>query len=261
MLGQSPITAGFPDANAWSSASAYNSAIYAPVEAAGLTYTGLTSTAGNFSYFRDSSSSSSGVKISTRAASTTDASQVVWVAFLMSVNQTPAVSFTANLNSNTVAGTLNVGINTARQAFFTFAGTGVSGTGNADAAALATNTSHLLVMKIEGPASGDAGTPDTFTLYVNPDLSLGEAGLTGGLTGSSANWRRDGGGVIQPFKSLALTGDVRRVSDTVDGFLRFDEFRVATSFDEAIGVPEPASVGLLSSGAIGLLARRRRARA
>jgi len=115
------------------------------------------------------------------------------------------------------------------------------------------NQTVLLVAKL---AYTNALDPGTFQVYANPDLSLNEAANAGTLL-------RDSGGNTTTTRYAGSWNAVTMFvgSGETDGFV--DEIRIATTWDEAVGiVPEPGTVGLLASAALGLagltLFRRRR---
>jgi len=110
-------------------------------------------------------------------------------------------------------------------------------------------TPHLILVKIE--MSGDAGD-ENLTYYLDPDLS---AAPTGG-TVQSASWNN------------GLTGfkwDGPRASTSMACDMFLDEMRLATTWQEAVGisesspeVPEPASAVLVFLGFSAVACRLRR---
>ena len=119
------------------------------------------------------------------------------------------------------------------------------------------NTSVLLVAKL---AYGDAITPGTFEVFANPDLTKNEVQNAGtrlqnpNLSGETSTVRYAGS-----WNTLTIVNG----SGESDGFI--DEIRVATTWDEAVGiapVPEPGALGFLAAaGGLGgcfWLCRRRR---
>ena len=91
-------------------------------------------------------------------------------------------------------------------------------------------------------------TDDVASIWINPDpLTLGAA------TPPAPNATSTGGDInqlqIQSFFLRALSGG---------GTTSLDEIRIDTSWAAVTTIPEPATVGLMSVGAFGLLRRRRR---
>ena len=90
-----------------------------------------------------------------------------------------------------------------------------------------------------------ADGPDEVSFLVNPntanpDWASGRIVNTADLTSDEIN-------IVQAVANTSM-----------DGGGRFDEFRLATTWPEAIGIPEPSSLVLLAAGALGLGSLRRR---
>ena len=84
--------------------------------------------------------------------------------------------------------------------------------------------------------------------WINPNSENSKLVATATLEGSSAQAIK--------FNKIRLMGD-RNSGDTI-----LDEFRLATSFKDAVsGVPEPATMLLLAGGGLGVLLRRKRNKA
>ncbi len=112
---------------------------------------------------------------------------------------------------------------------------------------------HIVVMKLEWDA--DTGGEDIISVarFLEAD-TLSEAAFDALIAAqpnlSSANW-------AEANKPNLTQGDLDTI--TFMGVKYFvDEIRIATTFDEAAPIPEPATMGLLALGGLALLARRRR---
>jgi hypothetical protein len=119
---------------------------------------------------------------------------------------------------------------------------GFAGAQIKSAQTLTLNQTYLFVCKIE--FSGDAN-PDPVTLWIDPDLSAGEAGNVPEVdTDGGADI--DGGDV---YDRIALYGWCPT---------SFDELRVGTTWEDMSAVPEPATLGVLALGGMAVVIRRRR---
>jgi hypothetical protein len=109
---------------------------------------------------------------------------------------------------------------------------------------LAYDQTHLFVMWAES-YDGTNGSND-IKVWIDPDLS--EAEGTPDITGD----RRTNASV--PWLYL---GDIELHTDTGLDY-DVDEIRAASTWNEAVGVPEPATMALLGLGGLGMLIRRKR---
>jgi hypothetical protein len=181
-----------------------------------------------------------------RPAITSDVSETQWISMLINFNSTfdaggNWASFElgwvgdvgAFNNQDHGVSVLAVGVESgSRKPFFltTNDAQGIE-ENQVGASPLTADATHLLLLKI---ASEDGSSLyDEITMWVDPDLSAGEAGLTGGLAGRGII-RDDGSGNPQPFSGLRLgckTGG--------GGGVAFDEFRVGTTFEDVTSGSEP----------------------
>ena len=87
----------------------------------------------------------------------------------------------------------------------------------------------------------DAAASDSVTVYRNPTNLISEAANTGvTLAGQDIAFDR--------ISVAMFTGEL----------VTFDEFRLGTTFNSVVPIPEPGSLALLGAGGLCLLARRRR---
>jgi PEP-CTERM motif-containing protein len=99
-----------------------------------------------------------------------------------------------------------------------------------------------------------SGTDDTFDMYINPPASsLGDDSQIPASPDLSATLGNDGGQIA--------TFILRQFTAIVPAGITVDELRVDSDWARVTSnlVPEPASLGLLALGSLGLISRRRRA--
>jgi MYXO-CTERM domain-containing protein len=136
-----------------------------------------------------------------------------------------------------------VGLRSGVAAFKYNGGTQLNG------ASVTLNTPHLLLAKVQ---VGGGSAADSIDIWLDPDLSTGEAGLpTASFSGSGSQiFGSDGSTALDMSGikvSFNLTGsyiDAIRISNDADGFT------------QVTMVPEPAAMGLLGLFSLGLLRRR-----
>jgi hypothetical protein len=91
------------------------------------------------------------------------------------------------------------------------------------------------------------GGPATLDVYADGATIPGTAPLVHGAVTSTSDT------TLTSITNLFLRGNPGEPQG-----IKIDEIRIGTEWADVAAVPEPASIGLLSLGAIGLLARRRR---
>jgi len=122
---------------------------------------------------------------------------------------------------------------------------GTAGSGQQTKAAdYADDTLYQFVLKLWKSSGGSAGNYDRVTLYVDPTSDV-----EGGGTTVAANSGHASVGYLN-FRRYTNV-------DTGNGF-EIDNIRIATTFAEAVVVPEPLTLGLMGVGRAGLVAARRR---
>lgn len=258
LVGQGPALTGFNAGTNWTGGG-LGAAVYPAARDAGLTYPGLASVPGHADFFRIPTSTNGGTKTVSRNAVTTDTSAVQWASILL--NASTAKEFTVGMLWNPDANrVLNVGFDSTGRG--RVIGSGVDNISVVTADPLATNQTHLFLIKLESGVWTDADFAnarlyDRLTVWINPDISNGEAGLPAGMVGQAIVRDTVGGGndnTLNPFRNLSVLA-----SPLAGESFQLDEFRLATTFAEAVGqpIPEPASLGLLALGALALLSRRK----
>ncbi|QNN22261.1 PEP-CTERM sorting domain-containing protein [Planctomycetales bacterium ZRK34] len=140
--------------------------------------------------------------------------------------------------------TLSIGVQqSAGNPFFARVGQSSNDSVNASTQA-ADDTDFLLVAKFSKDGNGQYANTD---LFINPTDPYHEPAIADAAASSSA-----------PSITQLSHFTIRLFSFESDDVVYLDEIRIASSFAEAVGVPEPASIGLLGAGVLGLISRRRR---
>jgi hypothetical protein len=115
-------------------------------------------------------------------------------------------------------------------------------TGNHSTSVPEDGTTHLFVIRIDYGGATNASGNDRVRMYVDPTPGLAAPDVAPALD-------------LDATRSVSFNQVRIQAGGTQQ--VAFDELRVATDYASAV-TPEPASLGLLSVGALGLLARRRR---
>lgn len=105
-------------------------------------------------------------------------------------------------------------------------------------------TPHLVLVRIQ--MSGDANN-ETLTAYLDPNLGADPATWTGTVGSAAYNSGFDG-----------IRWASNRASTATNPKAYIDEIRIATTWQDAVGAPEPATLALLGLGSLALLRRRAR---
>ncbi|TLD70758.1 PEP-CTERM sorting domain-containing protein [Phragmitibacter flavus] len=256
--GQNPTTLGFQ--NPWTTAQFTSSGVYLRAQATSLTYTSadsisLITTAGSASLFRNGVSGAPDAKTYSRDISVTGAlPSTLYFSVLVSFDANQPILFQTQTLGSSVKPHFGFGIDTNGLGFVSTSTTiGTAGTVTNTASALATNTTHLLVLKVEQTSNA---VVDTLTLYVNPQLG------SEGLNTAAASFTGDffvAQNAAFELSSLFVTGTPNgsATAPTTRG-VTFDEFRISTSWNDiATAVPEPTRAALFALGLSLCLVRRR----
>ena len=208
--------------------------------ASGSLHEGNLATSGNS--LSGGASNGTDVNLSTPIAATVG--HPLWVSFLM---KTPAT--TAEVTSGWGGLTLELSPNASvfTYPFIGYANGGVfvvqtQGGGNdVNGSSVNANTTYLMVLEDVANSSG----PDTLSLWVNP--------AAGGTSPSGTPNITDN--LVGPIGNIYGIG-------TNDGpsSVSYDEIRIGTTYTDVTpsSVPEPASLGLVAAGGLGLLLLKRR---
>jgi len=240
---QSPISTGFADGDAWTLNDAMASFVYFQAQAGGLSYLNFEPrTSGQARYFRNSGVNSAS-KSATRIATTTDISDVQWVAMLLSFNSAPSPSTwyqdlvitmeygepgdsTAPYDGAWTPATFGVRQSDGK-AFYRTA-EGASKVDVATASALTTGT-HLFLLKFDHGSAADPRYDDV-TMWVDPVLTENPNFLVGGLSARSI-MRADLGGGLHAFDEITIANAVQATHEIV-----FDEFIITDDYADIFDV-------------------------
>ncbi len=247
--GQMPATTGFSvgaGTGGWKTTDNVSGGVYGRVVAGGLTYSGLTTTAGSVNIFRTTSSADAQVKTFSRnlVTGTGSGATNLYFSALMSFEtgvsgqvgiaqptNLLAFGFTAGGNVTVIGSQEVVGVN---KVLATTVGTYTAGT-------------YLLVAHVYGANLVD--------IYLNPTNFTDQSANAGTriLTGVALNGFALGSSIAE-VRIGANTGN-----NIVGPDFNFDELHGATTWAEAFVVPEPHAASLALLAGLAGLARRRRA--
>ena len=222
---------------------------------AGLSYPGVATSGQALFYSTGDAGASVSVAMSAAASAAmgpSGAGKTYYIAFLQQGRSGPRL-FDTGAGGSGKKFTLNFDPgDSAARAFIEETSNAGEGSHEVCGACATPNAPNLWLMRVQNQGFGN---DDIIDIVVNPDLSGGEP-----------NWVSDGGGdgiqvTNRDITSPSDTGYANLEWSPQGGFfgaenVRFDEFRLASSYDAA--VPEPASMVLLGLGGLSLLARRRR---
>lgn len=220
---------------AWSTSGAY----FSDILAGSLTYTGLV-TVGNYTRFGNQGNGTAYERDFRLFNSIIpNDGNVYWFGFSMAAfDSKNAATFQFDLNAHfdglglttdsagtTPANILRTGSNASPTDITTQSG-GVLFTGNSG------YTVHMIMIKIS--MSGVSTNPITLTYYVDPILANDDSTWTPTQTLST---------LYSPGGLGGLGWNGARASSASNGYVRFDEFRIATTSTEAYGGTIPATTG------------------
>lgn len=255
-LGQAPDTTGFDPADPWSGDVGGGLDVNGGangdmnVVSGGLSYAGLTlSAGGGLDYTRTNSGGGFVANKGTARDFSTGLSgssyTALWGAMLFNFNA--AYEGTFNFEWETQHQfTVTVDATNGDTIEFTDAFPGSGGDPAADPVSLTADTTYLMLFRSIG-----AGASDTLDVWLNPDLSGGEAGLgNGNVTDFTGNYRVNMENFGTEFTAdLSFGGGANQT-------IVFDEIRLGDSYNAV--VPEPGTFALLMGLAGGLLTFWRR---
>lgn len=239
LAGQTP-GGGSGFSGSWFTAS--GAAAETTVNSSGFTYTGLASQGGSGQILQDASKTHTGayLNLSTTLAATNNTYYISFLARYDGASADDNAYLFLDLYSGTSISVASLGKQPV-------ANTGVWGMntrsngGNPnlfyDTGGPTVDNLALLVYKIQFTSANNA----TMSLFVNPDLSLGEPG-TADATGTRVN------------SAAVTTWDTIRFQSNNDASI--DEIRIGTTWADVIPEPSSAMLGLLGSSL--LLIRKRR---
>jgi len=239
--GQSPVSIGFDDGNAWSINSGVAAAsVYFQAQSTWLQYPNFKpNTPGQVRFFRSSGTITES-KWAERAVTATDISAVQWAALLVKFNSSPTntwyqdltVTLQHGMPSDSTApydGAWTPAMFGVRQsdgkAFYRSA-EGASKVDAASASALNPGTHLFLLRFTDRPGTSGNNRYDDVTLWVNPELTADPNDLTGGLAAVSIT-RSDLGGAMHPLDKIRVSAAVKSGWE-----IAFDEFIVTDDYQE-----------------------------
>lgn len=225
------------------------------VVSTGLSYTGLDSSGGAIEYVRPNTGGGSVNKLATLAVSSNTALAVnggvdIWASALIRFDADMERAFIAldfvRAQDSTGRNPIGFGFSSG-SAFLGESSSANAITSGTTGGSFSVDTTHLALLRIQG------GTTDLMSLWINPDLSLGEGGL-GAATITRAYSVFNDGLFLSEVNSIASTASLNTNNSAL-----FDEIRVGSSFAAVTPIPEPSSFALLAGILVGLsLLRRRR---
>ncbi len=244
--GTSSLAGGIGWSGGWYQAAATNNGVTLKVVTPGLTYQDLIVTGNAFNGGGSPNLNGPHLNMFRALSSAVDLSAGdVWLSFIGLDHQPGGRIFALSIYNGTTTSGLDIGHTTDPNNLDWGLTTGGVNATYQPSGVLATTEAFLLVNISGGVAS----------LWVNPDLSLGEAGL------GAANASIAMSETFTSFDNIRLFGGGLNAT-TSNGYGEglFDEIRIGTSFADVAPIPEPNSMALLAVGLAGWMVNRRRVR-
>lgn len=240
-VGQGPAVHGF--SGNWKNTSNISPTVYGRLENSQLSYAGLTTTTGQLNLFR--TSGSGGAKGFTRTLDvgpSTGFGSTLYIGGL--IQRTSDTSFTLAINTTNGTDTRSFSMAIAGDGLTTFTGSGATNATSATSLWTA-GAAQYFVLKLENSvADGGASTTegDRISLYINPDLS-NEAGNIPAMVfdGANASFFVTGNSAWT-LGELNISSGLTAAGQSVI----FDEFAIATTWNDLLTIPEPSSSLLLA---------------
>jgi hypothetical protein len=252
-LTPTPYTTGLLNGqNSWTAETAVTTTGGFNVVGTGLSYTGLASSVGAVEYVRPNTGGSSVNKYATRPVSSSTALAVLggpdlWATALIRFDADIERAFIGLDFVRADGGAIRNEIGFGFSGGASFLGESATDilSGTTGGGPFTADTTHLALLRLQG------GATDLMSLWINPDLSLGEAGL-GGATITRTYSVFNAGINLSQVRLVASTNTLNLNSSAI-----FDEVRVGDSFS-AVTIPEPGTLALVGVALGSLLIFRRR---
>ena len=243
-VGQGPGVLGF--SGNWKNTTNISQTVYARLENSQLSYSGLTTTTGQLNLFRSGGSGAAkGFTRSLDVGPSTNFGSTLYIGGL--IQRTSDTSFSLSINTTNGTDTRSFSMAIAGDGITTFTGTGATTTAS-DSPLWTAGAAQYFILKLENSiADGGASTTegDRISLYINPDLS-NEAGNSPAMVFEDANASFFvTGNSAWTLGELNISSGLTAAGQSVI----FDEFAIATTWNDLLTIPEPSS-SLLIAGSL-----------
>jgi len=252
-VGQGPAVHGF--SGNWRNTTNISPTVYGRLENSQLSYAGLTTTTGQLNLFRSSGNGAAkGFVRSLNVGPSTNFGSTLYIGGL--IQRTSETSFSLSINTTNGTDTRSFSMGIAGDGITTFTGTGVTAATSSTSLWTA-GAAEYFILKLENSvADGGASTTegDRISLYINPDLS-NEAGNLPAMVFEGAN-----ASFFVTGNSAWTLGELNISSGlTASGqSVIFDEFAIATTWNDLLTVPEPTSSMMVAGFLLTACCRRTR---
>ena len=181
-----------------------------------------------------------------------NATDVFWFSAVFQVSASTS-SIQLDVNSTSNVNTMNLLLDGGSASLTYFDG-GAGDTNNfvteTLGSGLATSTSHLFLIKVD--PDGVSGANSSISAWLNPSDTSSEANL------GAATFTDTDSKIGRLSETLMSNYEVAMSNANTTDSVYFDEFRIATSFNDIVNVPEPSAALLIGLSGIGLAMLRRR---